>query len=395
MFSSPDSGEGITLFSTEYALQLVNILLLISPIGFILLLSLFRNIRRLEFFGGSKSFIIWLSIGGLLYIAGLYPQKLYAWDIFAWGSFGIVVLGASLFWQTYVHTKYFSYLTAILLTHSFLYFGAWLAMNNNCYASVTNYLDSFGPPDYGEQVGASLRLIYKQPIRDRDSRRKVLSVLEERLQAQEEYVTLISNYIALGDTANRFRVQKKYEDLFWKNEEKGLNSAADYALYLNCASPSQNRDPNLRKLFEPLFIRTVQLEPENPNHYIRYSDYLGTFEDYHNALLLLKEADLRIQAEKTASYKLAVTYPSIKQNLVILSYNCGNYQDAVEYFNEARTLGASVDDDGFHNALNAAILSYTYIGNLDKSRELVNFAKQNDIPILVDTENPPETQNNE
>lgn len=358
----------INLFSLKYINNLINMLLLLSPIGIILFVSLINNIHQLKIFDELKYFLFWMGISGLTFIVLLYPQGLYGWDGCAWGSIGYIVTGSLLYGFYSGHLKYFSYLTTIIITHAVMYFGAWIVLNNNVYASVLHYLDL-----YPNQLADCLRVIKFQNANiSNNAYKQLLQELRRRINTKEDYLELLANYALIDSTNNVDELRFKTQQAYLKAIKDDPDDVKNYSIVLNEWNDNEKYDPQQRNYFEPFYNKMIQLKQKDPNYYLMYAYYLHNIGDYRSSLSILLKADSLIQTDRVSSFKLQVYFKDVKIKLVIENYNCNNYTETIKYFNEALVGGANYKDESFISAQRYNIFSHAVTGNLNEAKNILS-----------------------
>ena len=365
---------GWPLFSLGYIVHLLNIFILSSPVGIILFFVVIKYFRRMNMFGEFKYALFWVAAGGLVHIILSTPRTIYAWDDLVWVSGGYILLGGLIFLKFPEGLKTFKYTATIVITHALLYFTAWIALHNNLYASVLNYLDTASKAM--PQLVNTLQIM-KEDIRDPAETKRTLNAVEKRASTKEDYLWLFEGYYKINDPEGATKMKSIYGRMIREAIQKDPNNAYNYYQILNFTSSVYKRDPAKRDELEPLYKKTIQLEPLNLFYYMLYAEYLYNITDWQNSYSILKKVDSLYITQDISLFETSFNDRELKIRLTILSYNIKNYLETIDYFKEAIALGAGFKVKEFENAFHACLISYTLIGNSAKAEHMLTMAHQN------------------
>ncbi len=366
--SEPKLGYGWNILSTGYLLHLVNVLLLLSPMGIILFL---HTVKRITGLGSGRECVIalvWFAIGGFSILLLTTPQTLYAWDIYAWLSTGYVLLGSYLFSHT-GDGRGFSYRTTLIATHSLLYFAAWLALNNNVYAAVLNFIDAV-PERFENQIPVTLEAV-NNDVRDEDMFTLLVSELETRAQSKDDFKWILHSYETVKDTANSLRVADRLADLYFEAIRENPDVAYNYYDLYTTLPESEVFDPTKREHIEPYLKTPVELEPENITYLAHYGMYLAAMGDNQNAHTIMKRADSLYTHKNISRFDTGFRHVEFKGFLALTSYGNNSFLDCVKYFDEYIRLKPRHDSDIHKRVMHAAIISYAELGNRDMAMQVM------------------------
>ncbi len=375
LFSRPELGYGWNLFSTGYAIHLLNVILLLSPVGVMVCVSYFIRINKNECEREIVTFFFWMTLGGAAIIMLVSPQTLYAWDIYAWASIGYVLLGVLLFWSASSQMKYSNYIMNVASVHSVMYFAAWIALNNNAYACVNNFIESV-PTTFKNQVAVCSEVI-QYDIRNVENHTLLLDILEEKSKSHEDYLQIIRNYEQMGDEAGKQRVYGKWKKtILGKIGTEPDNPYVYYQLYLNW-KPDEVYDKNNRHTFEKYFRKPIELDPDNPTYLVHYASYLNKMGDYWAAIDILRQADSLYTHREISAFQSHYTRADILALLAINSYAVRDYVTALDAFDKMTSAGGGSNTDNVGDAYEIAALSCARLGNEKRALALAKQHQEN------------------
>lgn len=132
------------LFSFAHLLDLINHQLLISPVGFLILLTAILVFpKRINFKESVVGFLLTVSIFGLAYAFLVDPKLGYPrdWDLFAFTGLGYTLLGIHIFLSSWREAKvsHLRYVTLALMFTSLISTVPWIYVNATEEKSITRF----------------------------------------------------------------------------------------------------------------------------------------------------------------------------------------------------------------------------------------------------------------
>lgn len=377
---------GYPLFSSAYAIHLFNTLLLNSPVGIVLFLVFIKDIHLLTIYNGLKYALLWIAIGGILHNVLLLPQTIFAWDVFAWASAGYVIAGALLFLNAADRIKSAAYVITLVITHALVYFGAWIALNNNVYASVLNYLDT--AETFDPQFSWCMQIIRKDP-RDIKGITKLLHQLESRAQTKEDYYELGTNYYALAkDAESSQRILSIYSERVEDAIKENPNNAWNYYNYFTFLElPVIQKTPEIDSLIDWSHRKTVEIEPTNTHYCLLYAGYLLHRKDYQTAFPFLLRADSLYSTQGYSELRTNFTHSYIKCKLSYASYLSGDITGTISYFIEAEQMVMDLNDSDAQLTYEDCMYSFAALGNIAYADSMLNEAHRKGFLENIDAAN--------
>ena len=363
LFSGGAEPGSIGIFTKNYAVHLANMLLFLSPLGILLFVGLARTFRRITEDPYFAAFLLWFTLGGLGYVALLRPQGLYAWDIYGWASIGYVLLGGIFILKSYKYGEKLGYIRILVLSHAVLYFSAWIALNNDVYASSVNYLETAGKA----QVSGVLRLLNEDLAWKRTDIYHVIEYSEKLPLNIEDRVAIYSIYVRLNDKHNAERSKLSVEKSLVEREKEGHNTASDYFRYVSLFSSEELQDPGRREFFKVIHRKCIALDQENAQYRMIYFRFLEVIKEYDEALQVIQSIDSLYNAGKTSFHTAFDPHADVKNLLAWSYYRKGQHLEAIESFQQAFAMGLEPIDNDYK--LYSA--SYIRMGNFSKARKIL------------------------
>ena len=368
------------VFTLPNMLCIINKLLLSSPVGFILFIVLFRYIRRGNICGEYDYFILWLAIGGLAHNLFMEKLDLYDWDAFAWASIGYVFLGGMLYLYRFNRSKYFSYLTTILLTYSLIFFTGWIAVNAHVRPAISTFLEFNNMKNNPDALTTCFKALALQ-IDDSEDTLKMLKEFEEIISTNDEYTWLIQDYLFLQNIDIASTLMQKYRNNLIAKMRTEPDNYNNYNGYLSSLQQSEFDMPEKQKIIRYCFEKIVLLSPtvRSFEWYGRWSMNVG---DNVKAYSLFKMAD-KLLNEKGSVDFLGVKHENVKLQLSIVSGRINYCAESIKYFKEAIALGASKNNGYYNLAVKMQLTAYYALGNIKKSKKILELARENNIDLEI------------
>lgn len=288
VFIPPVAGAaGSTLFSVSHLNEVLNAFLLNSPVGFILCLLSLPIIFKFMKDDEEYVFLFWFALGGIVFMLLVNPQGLYAWDIFAWASLPYVIAGALMFARNIRGNAARVSFSTICIVHTLLYFGSWIALNNDLGAAVRNYLRV-----HPNQITGMLRTIRYHPLKDKSDIEPLLADIEVQCDTKDELIALAEVYLGILDNKNKAAqlAQKAGKLVFdaYKRNTEDVSLYHDLLKMLRLfSSPELGNRPKITTMFH----RLIEYEPGNPDYYLEYARYLTAIGDYFSGIIEIGRAD--------------------------------------------------------------------------------------------------------
>jgi len=132
---------GYTLFSTAHILDIVSQQLLVSPVGFILLISIWVCLRDLHLRDRSVLFLFSILVMGLGFNFSMYSELGMSrdWDLFSSTAIGYTILAAYCFLKSARKSSGFRYLCSILVITAVFCTLPWIMLNTSEHKTVERF----------------------------------------------------------------------------------------------------------------------------------------------------------------------------------------------------------------------------------------------------------------
>jgi tetratricopeptide (TPR) repeat protein len=291
-----------TLFSWSHLLDMLSLQLLLSPVGFVLILAILLNRdKKIKGFFSFKDklvfFLIMVALFQLGYNFLLNPGLGMArdWDLFSTTALGYTLLGIYILPQWAKEKKSYRYASTVLVFTSFLSIFPWILINHNPQLSIKRFRDLL---ELDSKKSRSGHYVLEQYFLKEDMK-------EEKEKESKNFWEKFPELDLTERGLKNYREGKNQQAIQYFQSAIQLEPyLAEAHCFLGLAYYTAGKIPEA----ETEYKKAIKLRPDFAKSYV-YLGHLYTFKNQVEEAIKVYDKAVRLKTEEPAAYyNLAYLY---------------------------------------------------------------------------------------